>query len=148
MLPEIVFLKKPKKLFSAGEIALTKLLLQILLRDVEGIWSGLSLQKPGDRLLEGEACGKHLALGAKRIQKKCSFWSVHANISNCFSRSLQSCFGASDKWMGGLFLPIPAGSQMTKCLVTSLHGWNHTWERKLDQVHTYMVVKQQEQGGF
>ena len=140
--------KQNKKLFSVGERAFTEFVLQILLRVVEGIWSGQNLQKPGDRLLESDACGRHRALGAKRIQKKCPFWSVHANVSHCFSRSLQSRFGASKKWMGGLLLSIPMGSQMTKCLVTSLHGWNHTCERKLDQVHTYLVVKQQAWEGF
>ena len=145
------FLKKQKqknKLFLAEERALTEFVLQMLLKDVKGIWSGVSLQKPGDWLLEGEACGRHLALGAKRIQKECPYWSVHANVSHCFSRLLQCCFGASKKWMGGLLLFIPVGNQMTKCVVTSLHGWNHTWERKLDQVHTYLVIKQQAQEGF
>ena len=50
--------------------------------------------KLGDQLLEGEACGRHSALGRKLIQKKCPFWHVHANVSHCFSRSLQYCFGA------------------------------------------------------
>ena len=44
--------------------------LLILLRDVEGIWSGLSLQKLGDQLLEGQAYGSHSALDGKQIQRK------------------------------------------------------------------------------
>ena len=31
---------------------------------------------------------------------------------------------------------------MSQCLVTSLHGWNHAWERKLDEVHIYFIIKQ------
>ena len=38
--------------------------------DVEGIWSGLSLQKPGDQLLQGQAHDQHSALGGKQIQRK------------------------------------------------------------------------------
>ena len=140
------FLKN--NIFYAGKRALTEFVLQILLRDVEGIWSGINLKKPGDQLLKDEACGRHSALDGKLIQKKCPFWRVHANLSHCFSRSLPCCFGASKKWMGGLLLYIPLSSQMTKCLVTSLHGLNHAWERKLDQIHTYLVVKQQAQEGF
>ena len=67
------FIKKQKqkknKLFSAGERALTEFVLQMLLRDVKGIWSGLSLQKPGDWLLEVQAHGRHSALGGKQIQR-------------------------------------------------------------------------------
>ena len=37
---------------------------------MEGIWSGLSLQKLGDQLLEGQAYGRHSALGGKQIQRK------------------------------------------------------------------------------
>ena len=63
------FLKK-QKLFSAEVRALTEFVLQIILTDVEGIWSGLSLQKPGDQMLEGQARGRHSALGGKRIERK------------------------------------------------------------------------------
>ena len=78
---------------------------------MKGIGGGLSLQKLGDLLLEGEACGRHSALGGKGIQKKCPFWPTHANVSHCFSRSLQCCFGESKKCrMGGLLLSIPVGS--------------------------------------
>ena len=77
---------------------MTECVLYILLRDVEGNWSGLSLQKAGDQLLEGKECGKHSSLGGKQIQKMCLFWSVHANVSLCCSRSLQWCFGASKKY--------------------------------------------------
>ena len=140
---------KTQKLFSPGERALTEFVLQISLRDVEGIWSGLSLQKLGDQLLDDQAYGRHSALGGKRIQKKCPFWRTHANVSHYFSRSLQCCFGESKKCrMGGLLLSIPVGSQVTKCLITSLNAWNHAWERKLDQVHTYFILKQQAQEGF
>ena len=38
---------------------------------MEGIWSGLSLQKLGDQLLEGQAYGRHSALGGELIQTKC-----------------------------------------------------------------------------
>ena len=38
---------------------MTECVLYILLRDVEGNWSGLSLQIAGDQLLEVEACGVH-----------------------------------------------------------------------------------------
>ena len=38
--------------------------------DVEGIWSGISLQKPGDQLLEGLPRDRHSALGGKQIQRK------------------------------------------------------------------------------
>ena len=38
---------------------------------MEGIWSGLSLQNLGDHLLEGQAYGRHSALGGKQIQRKC-----------------------------------------------------------------------------
>ena len=31
---------------------------------------------------------------------------------------------------------------MSQCLATSLHGWNHAWERKLDEVHIYFIIKQ------
>ena len=143
-----VLFSKIQNFFSAGKRALTEFVLQILLRDVEWIWSLMSLQISSDQLLQGEACGRHSALGGKRIQKKCPFWHVHANLSHCFSRSLQCCFGASKKWMGGLLLSIPVGSQMTKYLVTSLHGLNYAWERKLDPAHTYLVVKQKSQEGF
>ena len=146
---QTLFSKKNTKLLSAGERALTEFVLQILLKDVKGFWSGLNLQKPGDQLLEGKACGRHSALGGKRIQKKCPFWRVHANVSYFFSRSVQCCFGASLKCrMGGLLLSVPVCSQMTKSLVTSLHSWNHFWESKLDQVHIYLVIKQQVQEGF
>ena len=50
--------------------------------------------------------------------------------------------------MGGLLLSIPVGSQMTKCLVTYLHGWNYAWEKKLDEVHTYFDIKQQVQEDY
>ena len=137
------FLKK-QKLFSAGVDTLTGFVLQILLRDVEGIWSGLCLQKPGDQLLEGQSYGRHSALGGKQIQKKCPNWSVHANVSDCCSRSLQYCFEVSEKCtMGGLLLSIFVGSQMFNCLVTSLNGWSHAWERKLDEIHTNFLAKQQ-----
>ena len=146
---QTLFSKKNKKLFSAGERALTEFVLQILLKNVKGIGGGLSLQKLDDLLLEGEACGRHSALGGERIQKKCPFWHTHANVSDCCSRSLQYCFEISEKCtMDGLLLSIPVGSQMTKCLVNSLHGLNYAWERKLDQVHTYLVIKQQAQKGF
>ena len=145
---QTLFSKKNTKLLSAGERALTEFVLQILLKDVKGFWSGLNLQKPGEQLLEGKACGRHSSLGGKRIQKNCPFWIVHANISHCFSRSLQYCFGAREKCrMGGLLLSIPVGSQITKCLVTSLHSWNHAWESKVNQVHIYLVIKQQAQVG-
>ena len=111
---------KAQKVFSAGERALTEFVLQILLRDLKGIGGRLSLQKPGDQLLQGKACGRHSALGGKRIQKKCPFWRVHANVSHYFSRSLQCCLWASQKWT--VLLSISVGSQMTKYLVTSLHG--------------------------
>ena len=140
---------KQKKLFFAGVRGLTEFLLQIILRDVERNWSGLSLQKAGDQLLEDKECGKHSALGGKQIQKMCLFWSVHANVSLCCSRSLQWYFGASKKCtMGVLLLSVPVDSQMSQCLVTSLHAWNHAWERKLDEVHTYFTVKQEAQEGF
>ena len=142
---QTLFSKKNKKLFSAGERALTEFVLQILLRDVEGRWSGLSLQKPGDQLLQGEACGRHSALGGKWIQKKCPFWKQYITL---FQQITSMLFAASKKWMGSLLLSIPVGSQMTKCLITSLNAWNHAWERKLDQVHTYLVIKQQAQKGF
>ena len=61
------FLKK-QKLFSAEVRPQTEFVLQILLMDVEGIWSGLSLQKPDDQLLNGQHHGRHSALGGKRIQ--------------------------------------------------------------------------------
>ena len=38
--------------------------------DVEGIWSGISLQKPGDQLLEGLPRDRHSALGGKQIERK------------------------------------------------------------------------------
>ena len=50
--------------------------------------------------------------------------------------------------MGGLLLSIPVGSQMTKCLVTSLHGLNYAWERKLDEANTYFNIKQQAKEGY
>ena len=37
---------------------------------MEGIWSGLSLQKLGDYLLEGQAYGRHSALDGKQIRRK------------------------------------------------------------------------------
>ena len=37
---------------------------------MEGIWSGLSLQKLGDQLLEGQTYGRHSALDGKQIQGK------------------------------------------------------------------------------
>ena len=67
------FLKKtPKnqKLLCAGVRTLSESVLLILLRDVEGIWSGLSLQKLGDQLLEGQAYDWHSALDGKQIQRK------------------------------------------------------------------------------
>ena len=80
---------------------------------------------------------------------KCPVQSVHANVSDCCGGSLQYCFEVSLKFtMGGLLLSIPVGSQMPKCLVPLMHGWNHAWESKLDQVHTYFLIKQQAQEGF
>ena len=49
---------------------MTESVLWILLRDEEGFWSGLSLQKLGDHLLEGQAYGRHSALSGKQIQRK------------------------------------------------------------------------------
>ena len=75
-LKQILFSKKTKqnnnnnKNFSAGQRALTESVLQILLWGVEGIWSGLSLQKLGDQLLEGQAYDRHSALDEKQIQRK------------------------------------------------------------------------------
>ena len=68
---------------------------------MEGIWSGLSLQKLCDQLLECQAYDWHSALDGKQIQrKKCPFWSVHANVSHCFSRSLQFClWHARNTWV-------------------------------------------------
>ena len=67
---QILFSKKnklKKNLFSAGVRTLTESVLQILLRDVEGIWSGLSLQKLCEQLLEGQAYAWHSALDGKQI---------------------------------------------------------------------------------
>jgi len=49
---------------------LTESVLKILLWGVEGIWNGLSLQKLGDQLLEGQAYDRHSALDGKQIQRK------------------------------------------------------------------------------
>lgn len=37
---------------------------------MEKTWSGLSLQKSGDQLLDDQAHGRHSALGGKQIQRK------------------------------------------------------------------------------
>ena len=37
---------------------------------MEETWSGLSLQKPGDQLLDDQAHGRYSALGGKQIQRK------------------------------------------------------------------------------
>ena len=66
---QILFSKKTKKTaFCRSENF--ESFVSILLRDVEGIWSGLSLQNLGDHLLEGQAYGRHSALGGKQIQRK------------------------------------------------------------------------------
>ena len=79
---------------------MTEFVLWILLRDLKRIGVWLRLQRAGDQLLEGEACGRRSTLGGKRIQKKCPFWSVHANVSHCFSRSLQFClWHARNTWV-------------------------------------------------
>ena len=44
---------------------------------MEGIWSGLSLQKLDDQLLEVQAYGRHSALGEKQIQWKSVPSAVH-----------------------------------------------------------------------
>ena len=49
---------------------MTEFVLYISLRDVEGIWSGLSLQKLGDQLLDDQAYGRHSTLDGKQIQRK------------------------------------------------------------------------------
>ena len=49
---------------------MTESVLKILLWGVEGIWNGLSLQKLGDQLLEGQAYDRHSALDGKQIQRK------------------------------------------------------------------------------
>ena len=51
-----------------------------LMMDVEGIWSGLSVQKPGDQMLEGQARGRHSAQGGKRIQRKSVPYRVYMPI--------------------------------------------------------------------
>ena len=49
---------------------MTKFVLWILFRDVGETWGGLNLQKPGDQLLDGQAHGRHSALGGKGVQRK------------------------------------------------------------------------------
>ena len=61
-----------KKLFSAGLRTLTESVLQLLLWDMEGIWSGLSLQNLDDQLLEGQAYGRHSALDGKQSRENVS----------------------------------------------------------------------------
>ena len=83
-----------------------------------------------------------------KFRDKGTNWSVHANVSDCCGSLLQYCFEVSEKCtMGGMLLSDPVDGQMTKCLIPLMHGWNHAWERKLDQVHTYFIVKQQAQEG-
>ena len=67
--------------------------------------------KTGDQLLEVQAHGRHSALGGERIQKKCPFWLVHANVLDCCGRLLQYCFELSEKCtMGGMLLSNPVDS--------------------------------------
>ena len=76
-------------------------------------------------------------------EEKCPFWSVHAKLSHGFSRSLQSCFRARKKWMGGTLLSISVDSWVTKCLVTSLHSWNYAWGRNTRWSSNDFVIRQQ-----
>ena len=56
--------KKQKNCF-LQERALTEFVLWILLRDLKRIGVWLRLQRAGDQVLEGEACGRRLALSGK-----------------------------------------------------------------------------------
>ena len=72
---------------------------------MEGIWSGLSLQKLGDYLLEGQAYGRHSALDGKQIRRKSVSSGVYMTMYHIVSE------GASKKcMMSGLLLSIPVGS--------------------------------------
>ena len=56
---------------------MTESVLQILLWDMEGIWSGLSLQNLGDQLLDGQDYGRHSTLDGKQIQRKRAPFGVY-----------------------------------------------------------------------
>ena len=73
VLPNIVFLKNKKTVFFRSENFDWVYSLDFT-EGCEGIWSGLSLQKLGDQLLEGQAYDRHSALDGKQIQRKtCPF---------------------------------------------------------------------------
>ena len=78
----------------------------MLLRDVKGIWSGLSLQKPGYRLLEGKACGRHLTLDAKQIQKKLSLLECTCQYITLFQQITSMLFWGKqemDRWFAFVY---------------------------------------------
>ena len=72
---------------------------------MEGIWSGLSLQKLSDQLLDGQDYGRHSILDGKQIQRKSVLSGVYISMYHIVSE------GASKKcMMSGLLLSIPVGS--------------------------------------
>ena len=77
----------------------------------------------------------------------CPFWVIHANVSLCCTRFLQWCFGASEKYMmGGFFYQF---LWVVRCLnVWLLHCMVGVMLGNLDEVHTYVVIKQQALEGF
>ena len=106
------FRKKHKTLFSDGVRSLTKSVLQILLRDVEGIWSGLSLQKLGDQLLEGQAYGRRYALDGKQIQRKSVPSGVYMPMYHIVSADHFNGILGQTKMHDGLFVFVNSRGQL------------------------------------
>ena len=78
---------------------------------MEGIWSGLSLQKLGDQLLEGQAYGRHSALDGKHSTEKHVPSRVYMSMCYIVSADHFNGLGASKKCKkGGLLLSIPVDS--------------------------------------
>ena len=68
-------------------------------------------EKLGDQLLEGQAYGRHSALGGKQIQRKSVPSGVYMPMYHIVSGDHFSVFWYKQKcMMGGLLLSIPVGS--------------------------------------
>ena len=78
---------------------------------MEGIWSGLSLQKLADQLLEAQAYGRYSALDGKQIQRKSVPSGVYMPMYPIVSADHSMVFwGKQVYMMGDLLLSIPVGS--------------------------------------
>ena len=78
---------------------------------MEGIWSGLCLQKLGDQLLEGQAYGRNSASGGKQIQRKSVPSGVYMPMYPIVSADHSMVFWTKQEMYEGWFLlSIPVGS--------------------------------------